>query len=75
VQVETRRELVCIDGTVHDVSRFIEEHPGGSSLMRSFIGKDGSAAFSGRVYNHSKTAWNVLCTMRIAVLRDYSEEG
>jgi hypothetical protein len=29
-------------------------------MIRSFIGKDGSAAFTGGVYNHSKTAWNVL---------------
>jgi stearoyl-CoA desaturase (delta-9 desaturase) len=74
MQVETGRELVCISGTIHDISGFVEEHPGGSLMIRSFIGKDGSAAFTGGVYNHSKTAWNVLSTMRIAVLRNGSEE-
>jgi stearoyl-CoA desaturase (delta-9 desaturase) len=61
--------LIVIAGVVHDVSNFIEEHPGGKSLIKSGIGKDATAMVNGGVYSHSNAAHNVLSTMRVAVIR------
>jgi stearoyl-CoA desaturase (delta-9 desaturase) len=67
-EVLTGRNLVVIEGIIHDVECFISEHPGGSSMIQSCIGKDASAMFNGGIYNHSIVARNVLSTMRVAVL-------
>lgn len=63
------RDLVLISGIVHDVTDFVEKHPGGKALISSAIGKDGTAVFNGGVYLHSNAAHNVLATMRVAVIR------
>jgi stearoyl-CoA desaturase (delta-9 desaturase) len=67
-EVEKGRALVAIDGVIHDVADFVSEHPGGAIMISSRVGKDGSAAFHGGVYNHSNAAHNILAGMRIAVL-------
>ncbi|EOA83079.1 uncharacterized protein SETTUDRAFT_94846 [Exserohilum turcica Et28A] len=36
---------ICIQGNVYDISKFIEEHPGGEEILRSFAGKDATEAF------------------------------
>lgn len=33
-----KRPLILISGFIHDVSTFIEEHPGGAHLIVKFIG-------------------------------------
>lgn len=53
------RPLILVSGFIHDVSAFIEEHPGGAHLIVKFIGKDATAAFFGGVYDHSNAAHNV----------------
>jgi stearoyl-CoA desaturase (delta-9 desaturase) len=58
--------LVIVRGIVHDVKNFIPEHPGGAALIKSFVGKDASAAFHGGVYNHSNGARNLLGTFQVA---------
>lgn len=63
------RDLVVISGIVHDVTDFVENHPGGRILIKSAIGKDSTAVFNGGVYRHSNAAHNLLATMRIAVVR------
>jgi stearoyl-CoA desaturase (delta-9 desaturase) len=63
------RDLVLISGIVHDVTDFVEKHPGGKALIKSAIGKDGTAVFNGGVYLHSNAAHNLLSTMRVAVIR------
>lgn len=68
-QVKNGKKLVLISGIVHDVSDFIEKHPGGKTLISSAIGKDGTAVFNGGVYYHSNAAHNLLSTMRVAVIR------
>ena len=40
---------------VHDVSGFVEGHPGGKALINSGIGKDATAIFNGGVYNRTLT--------------------
>lgn len=58
-------KLLIVDGYVHDVTDFIDEHPGGTKIMLPYIGKDASKAMSGTVYYHSNAARNILNTLRI----------
>lgn len=57
-QAETR-PLICIAGFIHDVSDFLDDHPGGRHLLTKHIGKDATTAFFGGVYDHSNAAHNV----------------
>ncbi len=54
-----KRPLILISGFIHDVSTFVEEHPGGAHLINRFVGKDATTAFFGGVYDHSNAAHNV----------------
>ncbi|ETS75277.1 Acyl-CoA desaturase [Pestalotiopsis fici W106-1] len=63
------KALVAIAGVIHDVAGFIQDHPGGKTLIGSAIGKDATAIFNGGVYDHSNAAHNLLSTMRVGVLR------
>ncbi|KAF2827385.1 hypothetical protein CC86DRAFT_348806 [Ophiobolus disseminans] len=65
--------LVAIGGVIHDVELFVNEHPGGKTLIKSAVGKDATALFNGGVYEHSNAAHNLLSTMRVAVLRGGQE--
>ncbi|CAN9146333.1 unnamed protein product [Alternaria alternata] len=65
--------LVAIAGVIHDVSPFIADHPGGKTLIKSVVGKDGTAVFNGGVYEHSNAAHNLLSTMRVGILRGGQE--
>ncbi|KAK4134421.1 hypothetical protein BT67DRAFT_318503 [Trichocladium antarcticum] len=60
---------IAIAGVIHDVGKFIADHPGGKALITSAIGKDATAVFNGGVYSHSNAAHNLLSTMRVGVLR------
>jgi stearoyl-CoA desaturase (delta-9 desaturase) len=53
------RNLVLISGFIHDISSFMDEHPGGKHLLSKNIGKDATTAFFGGVYDHSNAAHNV----------------
>ncbi|CAF0981678.1 unnamed protein product [Adineta ricciae] len=63
------RVLVLIAGFIHDVSNFIDSHPGGRALIRSYVGKDATVAFYGGVHDHNTAAHNMLAMMRVAVCR------
>ncbi|KAJ7452181.1 delta 9-fatty acid desaturase protein [Mycena galericulata] len=63
-----QRPMVLISGFIHDVSTFIDEHPGGAHLTIKFIGKDATTAFFGGVYDHSNAAHNLLAMKRVGVL-------
>lgn len=54
-----KRPLIVIAGFIHDVSNFIDQHPGGPHLIVKMIGKDATTAFFGGVYDHSNAAHNV----------------
>ena len=62
------RPLVVVGGFIHDVSSFLNEHPGGRHLLAKNIGKDATTAFFGGVYDHSNAAHNLLAMMRVGVL-------
>jgi len=66
-QSETRA-LVLISGFIHDVSSFLDQHPGGAHLLLKFVGKDATAAFFGGVYEHSNAGHNLLAMKRVGVL-------
>ncbi|KIY69335.1 hypothetical protein CYLTODRAFT_442758 [Cylindrobasidium torrendii FP15055 ss-10] len=63
-----KRPLVLIAGFIHDVSTFMEEHPGGAHLIKRFIAKDATTAFFGGIYDHSNAAHNLLAMKRVGVL-------
>jgi cytochrome b involved in lipid metabolism len=44
------RDLIVIGGFIHDVTEFIDEHPGGRALIKTRLGKDATTAFHGGVY-------------------------
>ncbi|KAJ3764382.1 delta 9-fatty acid desaturase [Lentinula raphanica] len=70
-----KRPLILISGFIHDVSDFIEEHPGGAHFIRNYIGKDATTAFFGGVYDHSNAAHNLLAMKRVGVLHGGSPHG
>ncbi|ORY77210.1 putative stearoyl-CoA 9-desaturase [Leucosporidium creatinivorum] len=62
------RDLVVISGFIHDVSTFIDEHPGGRALIKTRLGKDATTAFYGGYYDHSNAATNLLAQLRVGVI-------
>lgn len=68
-QTKNGRGLIAVAGVVHDVTDFINEHPGGKAIIKSGLGKDATAMFNGGVYMHSNAAHNLLSTMRVGVIR------
>lgn len=68
-QARNGRALILVAGVVHDISSFINDHPGGKAMINSGIGKDATAIFNGGVYNHSNAAHNLLSNFRVAVIR------
>jgi len=68
------RPLVLVSGFIHDVSAFLDEHPGGRHLLTKNIGRDATTAFHGGVYDHSNAAHNLLAMMRVGVLHGGLEQ-
>lgn len=62
------RIYIVIQNIIHDVTPFLEQHPGGVPLLKASRGKDATKAFYGGVYGHLTAAVNLLATMRIGVL-------
>lgn len=79
------RIYIIIHDIIHDITPFMDQHPGGIPLLKASHGKDATKAFYGGVYGHLTAAVNLLATMRIGVLdtgnredvwqRVVSEEG
>jgi stearoyl-CoA desaturase (delta-9 desaturase) len=65
---ESGRSLVVVGGFIHDVTDFMDEHPGGRGLIKAKLGKDASVAFHGGVYDHSNAAHNLLAMFRVGVI-------
>jgi len=58
-----------VDGYVHDVTVFLDEHPGGKDILMDHLGKDVSELFvDERVHVHGTIAYNMLAKYRIGVL-------
>ncbi|KAF7320827.1 Delta-9 fatty acid desaturase protein [Mycena chlorophos] len=69
------RPLILISGLIHDVSTFIDEHPGGAPIVARYIGKDATTAFFGGVYEHSSAAHNLLAMKRVGILHGGMPHG
>jgi len=63
-----KRSLILVAGIIHDVSAFLDEHPGGAHLLTKYVGKDATTAFFGGVYEHSNAAHNLLAMKRTGIL-------
>jgi len=68
-QARNGRALIAVAGVVHDLSTFVNDHPGGKAMIKSGIGKDATAMFNGGVYMHSNAAHNLLSNYRVGVIR------
>jgi stearoyl-CoA desaturase (delta-9 desaturase) len=68
-KVSNGESLVIIEGTVHDVSSFVHEHPGGRQTLLNWVGTDATRLFhglDGSEHVHSSQAREYLQTMRVA---------
>lgn len=63
-----KNNWICIEGIIHDVTSFIDEHPGGPSFLKASIGKDMTTSFNGGIYDHSNAARNLMANFRIGVI-------
>lgn len=62
------RPLILLSGFIHDVSSYIDQHPGGRHYLTANSGKDVTTLFFGGVYTHSNAAHNILSMMRVGIL-------
>ncbi|KAJ1550121.1 hypothetical protein HK096_008650 [Nowakowskiella sp. JEL0078] len=60
------KQWLVIDGIAFDVSKFINDHPGGKGFLRAAIGRDVTKSFNGGIYYHSNAARNLITSMRVA---------
>lgn len=63
------RALLLIAGFIHDVSLFMDSHPGGRAILKNYIGKDATVAFYGGIHDHNTAAHNILAMMRVAICK------
>ncbi|GMY28767.1 cytochrome b5 isoform d [Fagus crenata] len=59
-----------INGRVLNVTKFLEEHPGGEEVLIESAGKDATKDFE--VIGHSKAAQNLLRKYQVGVLQGYT---
>ncbi|OAY23005.1 hypothetical protein MANES_18G044001v8 [Manihot esculenta] len=65
---------LVIDGRVLDVTKFLEEHPGGEEVLIESAGKDASKEF--KDIGHSNAAQNLLLKYQVGVLPGFTfKEG
>ncbi|XP_043711917.1 cytochrome b5-like [Telopea speciosissima] len=62
-----------INGRVLDVTKFLDEHPGGEEVLIEAAGKDATKEFED--IGHSKAAQNMLVKYQVGVLQGYKVQG
>ena len=76
VQEESKsRTLILIAGFIHDVSSFLDDHPGGKHHLIQGSGKEMTASFFGGVYTHSSAAHNVSLWITIKIHNKSDSQG
>ncbi|KAH8116099.1 delta 9-fatty acid desaturase protein [Phellopilus nigrolimitatus] len=68
-----KRPLIVVAGFIHDMTSFMDQHPGGRHLLAKNIGRDATTAFFGGVYDHSNAAHNLLAMKRKLRVARYNE--
>ncbi|XVE55797.1 hypothetical protein DITRI_Ditri03aG0185900 [Diplodiscus trichospermus] len=69
-QHKSRKDCwLVIDGRVLNVTKFLEEHPGGEEVLLESAGKDATKEF--KDIGHSKSAQNLLFKYQVGVLQGY----
>ncbi|EQL02548.1 acyl-CoA desaturase [Ophiocordyceps sinensis CO18] len=68
-EVDAGKKWLAIGGVIYDVAGFMDRHPGGRAMLNMALGRDATQWFEGGVYGHSGNAHNLLCGLRVAVLR------
>jgi len=58
----------AIDGQVYDLTKWINRHPGGPSVIKAICGKDGSGAFNGQHQGQTRPA-SELVNYKIGALK------
>lgn len=56
-EASTTAVLTIISGSVYDLTGFLEEHPGGSSVVMAYVGKDATGAFDAIGHSNSAHTW------------------
>jgi len=59
------KKWLILDQIVLNVEGFIEDHPGGSKFIKSYLGKDITNAFNGEIHDHHNAARNLTTHMRV----------
>jgi len=62
--------LIIIDGIVYDVLEFMPKHPAGIHYLKSYLGKDATEAYNGKVYDHSGAARNMLRMLAVGKISE-----
>lgn len=55
-----------------DVTRFLEDHPGGSEVLMEVAGKDATAGFD--AVGHSKAAAKLLAKYQVGILKGFEDK-
>ncbi|KAK8624274.1 hypothetical protein V6N13_065623 [Hibiscus sabdariffa] len=64
---------LVIDGKVLNVTKFLEEHPGGEEVLMESAGKDASKEFND--IGHSKTAKILVDKYQVGVIQGYTSSN
>jgi cytochrome b involved in lipid metabolism len=73
-QHNTAKDLyMIIHGKVYDLTRFLDEHPGGEEVLLELGGKDGTEAFED--IGHSQDARDVMEKMLVGTLEDAQDKA
>jgi stearoyl-CoA desaturase (delta-9 desaturase) len=65
-EVAMGSQLFVINGIVHDVAPFLDEHPGGRRLLLQQVGTDATEAYLSNPHQHSPSARKFLTTLHVA---------
>ena len=65
LQRDGKGRWLSLDGSVYDVSDFLESHPGGPEALEEWLGRDASSAFRDGGHSHSSAALALLPAMRV----------
>ena len=63
--------ILIINGKIYDVTDFLEQHPGGSEIIKQYHKKDATQDFI--KVGHSNEAIKMLDKYQIGILKNYNE--